>query len=103
MFTLFIVILILAWLLAGKFSVALSTDPLEEKIRLLGKKSLLQPEHRPEMVVVDVTEFPIERPKRRQNQFYSGKKKRHTSNPSWWSIYHPCDCLHGTWQAPSCG
>jgi hypothetical protein len=34
MFTLFIVILILAWLLAGKFSVALSTDPLEEKIRL---------------------------------------------------------------------
>ena len=59
------------------------------KFRLLGKKSLLQPEHRPEMVVVDVTEFPIKRPKRRQKQFYSGKKKRHTSNPSWWSIYLP--------------
>lgn len=30
------------------------------------------------MVVLDVTETPIERPKRRQRQFYSGKKKRHT-------------------------
>jgi hypothetical protein len=27
---------------------------------------------------MDVTESPIERPKRRQRQFYSGKKRRHT-------------------------
>jgi hypothetical protein len=32
----------------------------------------------PAIVVVDVTETPIERPKHRQKQFYSGKKKRHT-------------------------
>lgn len=32
----------------------------------------------PKTIVVDVTESPIERPKRRQKQFYSGKKKRHT-------------------------
>jgi hypothetical protein len=27
---------------------------------------------------MDVTETPIERPKRRQRRFYSGKKKHHT-------------------------
>lgn len=32
----------------------------------------------PETVVVDVTESPIERPVRKQKQFYSGKKKQHT-------------------------
>ena len=47
------------------------------KFRLPGKKSLLQGAV-PETIVVDVTESPIERPKRRQKQFYSGKKKRHT-------------------------
>lgn len=29
-------------------------------------------------MIVDVTETPIERPTKRQNKFYSGKKKRHT-------------------------
>jgi hypothetical protein len=45
---------------------------------LPGKKALLQGFGRPEVVVMDVTETPIERPKRRQRRFYSGKKKRHT-------------------------
>lgn len=47
------------------------------KFSLAGKKSLLRGQI-PETIVVDVTESPIERPKRRQKQFYSGKKKRHT-------------------------
>lgn len=33
---------------------------------------------RPAVVVMDVTETPIERPKRKQKRFYSGKKKQHT-------------------------
>lgn len=45
--------------------------------RLAGKKSLRQGKV-PETIVVDVTESPIERPRRGQKQFYSGKKKRHT-------------------------
>jgi hypothetical protein len=31
-----------------------------------------------EVILVDVTESPVERPKRRQKRWYSGKKKRHT-------------------------
>ena len=46
--------------------------------RLPGKKRLLQGFGRPKVVVIDVTETPIERPKQRQRQFYSGKKKGHT-------------------------
>lgn len=46
--------------------------------RIPGKKRLLQGFSRPEVVVMDVTETPIERPKKRQRAFYSGKKKRHT-------------------------
>ncbi len=46
--------------------------------RLPGKKRLVQGFGRPTVVVIDVTETPIERPKHRQRQFYSGKKKRHT-------------------------
>ncbi len=30
------------------------------------------------VAVIDVTETPIERPKKGQRQFYSGKKKQHT-------------------------
>jgi hypothetical protein len=48
------------------------------RFRLPGKKTLLHGFGRPQVVVVDVTETPIERPQRRQRQFYSGKKKRHT-------------------------
>lgn len=48
------------------------------RFRLPGKKCLVQGFGRPTVVVIDVTETPIERPKQRQRQFYSGKKKRHT-------------------------
>jgi hypothetical protein len=46
--------------------------------RLPGKKQLIRGFARPEVTVMDVTETPIEQPKRRQKWFYSGKKKRHT-------------------------
>lgn len=46
--------------------------------RLPGKKELIRGFARPEVTVMDVTETPIERPKKRQKWFYSGKKKRHT-------------------------
>lgn len=46
--------------------------------RLPGKKRLVQGFGRPAVVVMDVTETPIERPQCRQRRFYSGKKKRHT-------------------------
>ena len=48
------------------------------QFHLPGKKSLWQGLGRPEVGVMDVTETPIERPKRRQRRFYSGQKKRHT-------------------------
>ncbi|MEH2253266.1 hypothetical protein [Nostoc sp.] len=47
--------------------------------------------HQLEIVVVDVTESPIERPKKNIHLFYSGKKKQHTrlvissGRPSEWS------------------
>ena len=44
----------------------------------LGKKRLVRGFGRPDVVVMDVTETPIERPKRKQKWFYSGKKKHHT-------------------------
>ena len=46
--------------------------------RLQGKKALVRGFGQPKVTVMDVTETPIERPKRKQRQFYSGKKKRHT-------------------------
>lgn len=48
------------------------------RFSLPGKKQLVRGFGTPLVVVMDVTETPIERPKRRQRQFYSGKKKRHT-------------------------
>lgn len=48
------------------------------RFHLPGKKALVRGFGRPEVVVMDVTETPIERPLRRQRRFYSGKKKRHT-------------------------
>lgn len=58
----------------------------EKLLHLPGKKQLLSINKKYEIVVFDVTECPIERPKRtkkgrrknRQKYFYSGKKKRHT-------------------------
>jgi Helix-turn-helix of DDE superfamily endonuclease/DDE superfamily endonuclease len=46
--------------------------------RIPGKKHLLKGFGRPDIVVMDVTETPIEQPKHRQRRFYSGKKKQHT-------------------------
>ena len=58
----------------------------EKTLHLPGKKQLLSGKEKYEIVAFDVTECPIERPKRRkrgrrkscQRHFYSGKKKRHT-------------------------
>lgn len=46
--------------------------------RIPGKKHLVRGFARPDVVVMDVTETPIERPKRKQKRFYSGKNKEHT-------------------------
>lgn len=46
--------------------------------RLPGKKRLVSASSYPEVTVIDVTETPIERPQKRQQEYYSGKKKRHT-------------------------
>jgi hypothetical protein len=48
------------------------------RFRLPGKKQLVRGFDTPAVVVLDVTETPIERPKQHQRQFYSGKQKQHT-------------------------
>lgn len=48
--------------------------------RLPGQKSLLQGFERPDVVVMDVTETPIERPQKGQKAYYSGKKRDIPSN-----------------------
>ena len=48
------------------------------KFRIPGKKALLKNSDPPEVVVMDVTETAIERPKKKQKKCYSGKKKQHT-------------------------
>lgn len=45
---------------------------------LPGKKKLQSPDDNIKVVVVDVTETPIERPQKNTHQFYSGKKRKHT-------------------------
>jgi hypothetical protein len=45
---------------------------------LPGKKRLQQADHTLETVVVDASETPLERPRKKQRRYYSGKKKRHT-------------------------
>ncbi|HET8685413.1 MAG TPA: IS5 family transposase [Methanosarcina sp.] len=49
-----------------------------EQFHLPGKKQLYQNAANWEVVVVDVTERPIERPPKKQRAYYSGKKKQHT-------------------------
>ena len=41
---------------------------------LPGKKNLIKPQADIEVIVVDTTETPIQRPKRKQKRYYSGKK-----------------------------
>lgn len=48
------------------------------EFRIPGKKRLVNGEEPPDMVIIDVTETPIERPQQGQKQYYSGKKKQHT-------------------------
>ncbi|WP_250296550.1 IS5 family transposase [Wolbachia endosymbiont of Oedothorax gibbosus] len=45
---------------------------------LPGKKDLLNSNVEYEVLVIDGTETAVERPKKKQKRFYSGKKKRHT-------------------------
>ena len=45
--------------------------------RLPGKKELIKSKDELEVILIDATETPIERPKK-QKRYYSGKKKRHT-------------------------
>ena len=49
----------------------------DKKFSLPGKKTLVE-DQSIEVVLVDVTECPVERPKKKQKKWYSGKKKRHT-------------------------
>ena len=48
------------------------------QFRLPGKKELWKTNSQEEMVVMDVMESQIERQKKRQKQFYSGKQREHT-------------------------
>ena len=48
------------------------------QFRLPGKKELWQRSSDKELVVMHVMESQIERPKKRQKQFYSGKQRKHT-------------------------
>lgn len=48
------------------------------RFRIPGKKHLVQGFQPPDVILIDVTETPIERPKKRQKRYYSGKKKQHT-------------------------
>jgi hypothetical protein len=48
------------------------------RFRLKGKKALLNRAKIPEVTVMDVTETPIERPQKKQKDFYSGKRGYHT-------------------------
>jgi len=52
------------------------------QFRLPGKRQLVRGFGKPIVVVLDVTETPIER-QSHQRCFYSGKKKQHTSNANW--------------------
>jgi len=45
---------------------------------LPGRKTLLSDDSDYVVILIDGTESPIERPKKRQRRYYSGKKKRHT-------------------------
>ncbi|HHF7390741.1 TPA: IS5 family transposase, partial [Legionella anisa] len=45
---------------------------------LPGRKALVKSDVEYEVILIDATETPIERPKKKQKHFYSGKKKRHT-------------------------
>ncbi|MGL6341898.1 MAG: IS5 family transposase [Waterburya sp.] len=49
-----------------------------KQFSLPGKKTLLSSPTELQIMIVDVGESPIERPQKKQRNYYSGKKKRHT-------------------------
>ena len=49
-----------------------------KEFTLPGKKQLLQSNNKIEVIVIDVTETPIERPKKNRKNTERGKKKKHT-------------------------
>jgi IS5 family transposase len=53
-------------------------EPLLAKVMAISKTRHLSPEEIEE-IIIDATEQQIERPKKKQKAFYSGKKKRHTN------------------------
>ena len=67
-------------MLAGGEKSRRETD--QERGFSLTRKQALATDMDLEVVVVDVTEHPIERPKK-QRAHYSGKKKRHTLKSQW--------------------
>ncbi len=52
-------------------------EPLLAKVMALPNKKCLSPEE-VESLIIDATEQPVERPRKKQKPYYSGKKKRHT-------------------------
>ncbi|UZQ29834.1 MAG: IS5 family transposase [Spiroplasma phoeniceum] len=46
--------------------------------QIAGKKSLINDYFNDKTIIIDVTETPIQRPKKTQKKSYSGKKKKHT-------------------------
>jgi hypothetical protein len=50
----------------------------DKTFHLPGKKILFDKTAKMKIVIADATESPIERPKKKQKKYYSGKKKRHT-------------------------
>ena len=53
----------------------------------LPKRSITTADEQFNWVIIDATECSIERPKKNQSKFYSGKKKKHTLKAQ--VIYHP--------------
>ena len=45
---------------------------------LPGRKALLKSDREFDVILIDANQTPIERPKKKQKHYYSGKKKRHT-------------------------
>jgi hypothetical protein len=52
-------------------------EPILAKVMAIKKERHLKPQEI-ESIIIDATEQPCERPKRKQTKYYSGKKKRHT-------------------------
>ena len=68
------------------------------KFSLPGKKKLLEPEHTIEVVVVDVTQSPIERPQKTETLLQRHKEPAYTQVPSSGRPIDKTDRLYRTWQ-----